>query len=73
MTALDLIAAAQEMPHTHKVVTTYADGAIREFTTRHLESAKTYAIGERRKIGKDLVSSETGEKVRVVSVDIVAM
>lgn len=70
MNALEKIAAAQAMPHTHKVVTTYADGAVRELATRNAAAAETHAIGERRKVGRDLISRETGKTVRVVSVDV---
>jgi len=66
-----LIAAALAMPKTHAVVTRFADGAERRHETRNLASANTHAVGERRKIGKDLISRETGETVRVVSVDII--
>ncbi len=30
-------------------------------------------VGERRKIGRDLIERETGATVRVVSVDVVAL
>lgn len=73
MTALDRINAALAMPHTHAVVTTFADGAERRFTTRCLASAENHAVGERRKIGRDLINRETGKTVRVVSVKVVAL
>lgn len=63
-----LIAAALAMPHTHEVVTTYADGTERTFTTRSLATAESFATRERRKIGRDLISHETGDTVRVVEV-----
>jgi hypothetical protein len=65
-----LITATLAMPITHSVVTTYADGAIRTHGTRNAAAAENYAVGERRKIGRDLISRETGEKVCVVSVEI---
>jgi hypothetical protein len=65
-----LITAALAAPKTHKVVTTYADGATREHLTRSEATAEMYAVGERRKVGKDLLSRD-GETVRVVSVDVV--
>lgn len=65
-----LIIAALAMPKTHVVVVTYADGTERRFETRSEASANTHAIGERRKIGRDLVSRETGNTVRVVSVTV---
>lgn len=68
-----LIAAALAMPKTHAVVTRFADGSERRHETRNLASAQNYAIGERRKIGRDLISRGSGATVRVVSVEIVAL
>lgn len=68
-----LITAALAAPKTHKVVTTYADGTAKSFETRSLASAENHALGERRKIGRDLLSRDTGETVRVVSVEVVAL
>lgn len=65
-----LIAAALAAPKTHKVVTLFADGRAREFETRSLASAETYAVGERRKVGRDLIDRETGKTVRVVHVAV---
>jgi hypothetical protein len=65
-----LIAAALAAPKTHKVVTIYADGAVKHFDTRNLASAENHAIGERRKIGRDLIDRMTGKTVRVVSVAV---
>lgn len=66
-----LIAAALAQPHSHIVLTVYADGSRREHGTRNAASAETYAIGERRKIGRLLINRETGATVRVISVTIV--
>jgi hypothetical protein len=65
-----LIAAALAAPKTHRVVTTYDDGAARTFDTRNAASAELHAIGERRKIGRELIARETGKTVRVVSVEV---
>lgn len=65
-----LIAAALAAPKTHKVVTTYADGRVREFETRNLASAETHAVGERRKIGRDLIDRTTGAIVRITAVEV---
>lgn len=73
MNALEKIAAAQAMPKTHRVVTTYECGKTRNHDTRCLASAKNFAIGESRKINRDLIERETGNKVRVVSVEIIAL
>lgn len=68
-----LIAAALAAPKTHKVVTTYADGAVREFETRSLQTAENHAVLDRRNIGRDLISRETGKTVRIVSVEVKAI
>lgn len=68
-----LISSALAMPKTHSVVTTYADGQIKTFETRSIGSAETFATGERRKIGRDLISRETGAMVRVISVEVEAL
>lgn len=61
------------MPHTHVVVTRYMDGAERRHETRNIQSAETFAIGERRKIGRDLISRETGKTVRIVAVNVLPL
>jgi hypothetical protein len=68
-----LIAAALAAPKTHKVVTTYADGRVREFPTRSLQTAENHAVLDRRNIGRDLISRETGAKVRIVSVEVMGI
>lgn len=67
-----LIAAALAAPKTHKVVTTYADGRVREFATRSEQTAESHAVMDRRNIGRDLlVRGEPGKTVRIVSVAVV--
>jgi len=73
MNALDLIARAQAMPMTHRVTTTYADGATKIHDTRSEGAAENFATGERRKIGRELIDRETGAEVMVVSVVISAL
>ena len=73
MTAMDLLNSALAAPHTHAVVTTYESGKVRKFTTRSLATAENHAVGERRKIGRELIDRETGKTVRVVSVEVVAL
>lgn len=68
-----LISAALAAPKTHGVLTTFADGTNRRFDTRNAASAEMYAVGERRKIGRDLINRDTGETVRVISVDVVKL
>ena len=65
-----LIAAALAAPKTHKVVTTYADGKVREFETRSEQTAEHHAVLDRRNIGRDLIVRETGGIVRIVSVEV---
>lgn len=69
----DRIAAIQAKPMTHKVVTGYVDGSKRVHETRGEKEANNFAIGERRKIGCDLINRATGETVRVVFVTIEAI
>ena len=64
------IAAALAMPHTHNVVTHFADGTTRKHSTRSEATAENYAFGERRKIGKSLINRETGATVQIVAVTI---
>jgi hypothetical protein len=66
-----LVARLLAAPKTHKVVTTYADGRVREFASHSLASAENHAVLDRRKIGRDLIDHMTGKTVRVVSVDVV--
>lgn len=68
-----LIAAQLDKPITHNVVTVYEDGAERRHGVRSVAQGENFAIGERRKIGKDLINRETGATVRVVSVSIEAI
>lgn len=60
-------------PITHRVVTHYADGATKSLDVRSAGQAENFAIGERRKIGRNLISRETGETVRVVKIEIVTL
>lgn len=77
MTAEQMIAAVLAKPHTHAVVTRFADGTERRFTTRSFATAENHAVGERRKIGRDLISRgddlghKAGDTIRVVAVEIV--
>lgn len=73
MNAMDLINAALAAPKTHSVVTTYACGKVRTFDTRNIASAEMHAVGERRKIGRELIDRETLATVRVVSVVVEAI
>lgn len=61
------------LPKTHAVVATYECGKVYRNEAHSLKSAENHAIGWRRKIGRPLISRETGETVRVVSVEVVAL
>lgn len=65
-----LVEAALAMPKTHCVLTLYEDGSVCRHETRNEASAEMFAIGQRRKIGRELIDRETGTKVRVVSVEV---
>ena len=73
-TALDRIAAARAAPLTHRVTTTFEGWPDRVHDTRSLAAAETWAIGERRKIGRDLIMRNPdlidGPTVRILSVVI---
>ena len=73
MTTASTLQALMSAPKTHKVVTAYADGRVREHLTASMAQAENFAIGERRKVGLKLISRETGKEVTVVSVSIVAL
>ena len=66
----DIIAKMQAMPKKFAVVTIMADGSTRRHETATFGQAENYAIGETRKIGRELINRETGKTVMVVSVDI---
>ena len=73
MNAISNLEALMSAPKTHKVVTSYADGRVREHLTASMAQAENFATGERRKVGLKLISRETGKEVTVVSVSIVAL
>lgn len=66
-----LIAVMLAKPITHNVVTTYSNGKINTLGVRSMAQAKNHQITMSRQAGRDLVSRETGETVRVVSIEIV--
>lgn len=70
MTTLQMIAAAQAMPLTHRVTTRYADGSEKHHDCRSAAAAENWATGERRKVGRDLTDRTTGATMRAVSVEI---
>lgn len=68
-----LISRMQSMPKAFAVVTRFADGAQRRHETATEGQARNYAIGESRKIGRELINRDTGASVRVISVDVVKL
>jgi hypothetical protein len=67
------LAAQLGRPLTHRVTVSYADGKVRHHDVRSIGAAENYATGERRKIGRNLIDRVTLAKVRVVSVEIIAL
>lgn len=65
-----LIAAALAAPKTHVVLTRYANGSTKRHETASASQAENFAIGERRKVGRDLIDRTAGGTVRVASVEI---
>lgn len=57
------LAAQLARPLTHRVTTTFADGRTICHDVRSLGAAENYATGERRKIGRCLLSRDTGGTV----------
>ena len=70
MDVMDRINAALAAPKTHRMVATYDCGKVYTFDTRSEASAESHAVMWRRKIGRELISRETGAMVRVVSVEV---
>lgn len=68
------IAAALAAPKTHAVVTTFANGHTSRLETSGEAAAETFAVGERRKVGRDLILLNAdlteGPTVRCISVTI---
>lgn len=66
-----LIAAQRAKPITHRVITTYSDGETLMHPARSEGAAENWAVGERRKIGRDLIRREfPNRRVRVISVTV---
>lgn len=68
-----IVAAMLARPMTHEVVTVFADKTTRRFPVRSLAQAENYAVGESRKIGRDLINRETNAVIRVIEVLIKAL
>lgn len=68
-----LIARMQSMTKAFEVVTLFADGTSRSHQTATRGQADNYAVGERRKVGKNLINRGTGATVQVVDVYVAAL
>lgn len=68
-----LIDRMQAMPKAFEVVTLFADGTSRSHETATRGQADNYAVGESRKIGRPLLSRETGATVTVTDVYVAAL
>lgn len=66
-----LIAAMLAKPITHKVVTTWTDGRVDSLDVRSLAQAENHKITMSGFAGRDVKRRETGETVRVVSIEVV--
>ncbi|TPN04488.1 hypothetical protein [Mesorhizobium sp. B2-1-2] len=64
------LTARAAAPREWRVTTIYANGTTRTHDTHSEAGAENYATGERRKIGRDLISRETGATVHVVDVTV---
>lgn len=69
-TKLEALAAA---PRGWRVTSLYAGGSVKMHDSHSLAGAKNFAIGERRKIGRNLIDRVSGKKVRVIEVTISAI
>lgn len=70
---MDLITARLAAPKKFRVSTRYQDGRIKAHDVETIGQAENFAVGQRSKIGKNLIDRDTGKTVRVVSVEITAL
>lgn len=68
-----LLARRLSAPKQFEVVTLFADGTSRSFETETRAQAENYAVGEKRKVGRDLLNRMTGATVRVTDVYVAAL
>ncbi|UXR90945.1 hypothetical protein [Agrobacterium tumefaciens] len=69
----NLIAARLAAPEKFEVVTLFADGTSRSHKTETRGQAENYAVGEKRKVGRSLINSETGTNVRILAVYVASL
>lgn len=65
LSKLEALAAAKR---DWRVTTLYADGSVKTHDSHTRAGADNFAIGERRKIGRNLIDRANGKTVRVVDV-----
>lgn len=70
MDILDRLNALAAAPKPWLVTTTYACGKVRTLRQPREAMARNFAERETRKIGRDLIDPMTGDKVRVIRVDV---
>lgn len=68
-----IVAAMLARPKTHRIVTTWTDGTVNELDTQSLRQAENHKITMSRFAGRDIISRETGQTKRVVSIEIVEL
>lgn len=68
-----LILAALAMSKTHAAVITFSDGSVHRLETRSEKTALLHLDNYRHQVGKDLISRATGETIRIVSREVVAL
>lgn len=68
-----ILAAQLAKPFTHKVVTKWSNGEENVLEVRSIAQAENHKVTMSRMAGRDVVSRETGETKRVVSIEIVGV
>jgi len=71
--AMNLINAALAAPKTHAAVVTYSDGSVHRLETRSEATAHNHLDSYRGQVGRELISRATGNTIRLVSREVVAL
>jgi len=71
--AMNLINAAMNATKTHAAVVTYSDGSEHRLETRSEITAHNHLDTYRGQVGRDIISRATGETIRIVSREVVAL
>lgn len=69
----EFLAAQLAKPFTHKVVTKWSNDEENALEVRSIAQANNHKITMSRMAGRDIVSRETGEKKRVISIEVLAL